>query len=221
MNLADYIAAYRNATGDLSQPYYCEDEEVVEWVNEAEEEAAFRARLLYDDTTPDVCEIAVTAGTSRYAMHETVFDIGRATLTDGDTRHALAIKTRDDMDAYNGDWQDWDTGDPLYLVGDESHVTLAPAPSSDCVLNIGVCRLPLSALSDPVDQPEIRRRHHHALLDWVLHRAYLKHNPEMQDLQKATFHEGRFEKYFGRRPDANVSRKQRYCATRTTRPIAF
>lgn len=53
---------------DADKPYLYEDDEVFGWMAEAERQAATRARLLYDETTPAVCRIPVVQGRIRYAL---------------------------------------------------------------------------------------------------------------------------------------------------------
>ena len=62
MTLEELIASFREDSTDKLEPYLWEDETVTRWLNEAQDEAAVRGRLLLDDSTPAVTQIAVTAG---------------------------------------------------------------------------------------------------------------------------------------------------------------
>ena len=67
---------------------------------------------------------------------------------------------------------------------------------------------PLSADLDTA-KPEIQERFHERLMDWVLHRAYLKQDAEVFDPNKAAQSLALLVQAFGERPDANVQRKHR------------
>ena len=54
MTLEELIASFREDATDKVGPYLWEDETVTRWLNEAQDEAAVRARLLLDDSTPAV-----------------------------------------------------------------------------------------------------------------------------------------------------------------------
>ena len=56
---------------------------------------------------------------------------------------------------------------------------------------------------------KIPERFHERLMDWVLHRAYLKQDADTFDPNKAATSLALFVQAFGERPDANVQRKQR------------
>ena len=58
-------------------------------------------------------------------------------------------------------------------------------------------------------KPEIHERFHERLMDWVLHRAYLKQDADTFDPGKAAQSLALFVQAFGERPDANVQRKHR------------
>jgi hypothetical protein len=75
MNLEDLIASFREDSTDKLEPYLWEDETVTRWLNEAQDEAAVRGRLLLDDSTPAVTTIAVSAGQASYQLHAKVYEI--------------------------------------------------------------------------------------------------------------------------------------------------
>ena len=78
-------------------------------------------------------------------------------------------------------------------------------------LALTVYRGALKPLSADIDtgKPEIPERFHERLMDWVLHRAYLKQDAETFDPAKAAQSLALFIQSFGERPDANVQRKRR------------
>ena len=75
MTLQDLISLFRADARDVVTPHLWDDEQVVGWFNEAQAEAAVRGRLLLDDSTPAVCEIAVAADVASYPLHAKVYEI--------------------------------------------------------------------------------------------------------------------------------------------------
>ncbi|MDN5539966.1 MAG: hypothetical protein L0H08_23745, partial [Comamonas sp.] len=75
MNLEDLIASFREDSSDEVEPYLWGDDTVTRWLNEAQDEAAVRGRLLLDDSTPAVTTIAVSAGQASYQLHAKVYEI--------------------------------------------------------------------------------------------------------------------------------------------------
>ena len=51
------------------------DEAVTGWLNEAEQEACIRGRLLHESGNAAVCQIVVTAGTAHYPLHPALYEI--------------------------------------------------------------------------------------------------------------------------------------------------
>ncbi len=90
-------------------------------------------------------------------------------------------------------------------------VRLVRMPTQADTLALPVYRGALKPLSADIDtgKPEIPERFHERLMDWVLHRAYLKQDAETFDPAKAAQSLALFIQSFGERPDANVQRKRR------------
>jgi len=208
------IRRFRELSQDEVEPYLWEDCFVLNMLNEAEREAADRAKLLYDDSL--AVAVDVKAGTARYAIDPHVIDIERAALTaEGDRRPPLNLKLFDRMEL------DWRTpprsrheaglpwGRPFGLVYDgKQEVEIVPWPRRNGRLLLGVHRLPWAAF-DMDEEPEIPCIHHPALVDWALFRAFSIPDADEANEQLAAFYHDRFEKYFGRRIDARKRRLQR------------
>jgi hypothetical protein len=45
--------------------------------------------------------------------------------------------------------------------------------------------------------PEVDARYHAGLLEWILHRAYMKNDSETLNVGKAKDHKKKFEEFFG------------------------
>lgn len=214
MELAELINLYRtDADDEVDGPYLSTDPEVTAWFNEAQEEAAIRARLLFDSSTTAVCDIAVstgavTAGTRVYALHESVFEITRAVFipTGSTTEYDLYLTDRVEQDRAHPGWRSL-VDIPRQLIVDDTKIELGCKPSVDGIIRIECFRTPLVKIEDSAnDSPEIHRVHHRFLVHWVLHRAYSRPDSEIFDPGRAALEEERFTQQFGIRPDANNRR---------------
>ena len=215
MTLTDLIAVFRLRAEDGVEPYLWSSPEITIYLNEAEKEACERALLIQDSTTPAVCNLSLTAGTAMYPLHASVLNIMYANI--GSEFKPLVVTTRD---AIKSMWPDWATrtGTPKFLFEDgEGNVVVVPNPVVNDIVRITVKRLPINQLSADGDSPEIEEKHHYRMIDWALRCAYLKPDADAEDKGKASGFENEFERSFGYRNDANVTRKQRYQTTHTTK----
>ena len=208
----ELVNRFRQLSQDEVEPYLWEDAFVLDMLNEAEREAADRARTFHDTTMA----VTVTAGTARYEIDPRIIDIERAALTaDGDARPPLKLKLFDRLEL------DWRTptrskheaglpwGRPFGLVYDGTQtVEIVPAPKRDGRLLLGAFRLPLADF-DMDSEPELPNIHHAALVDWALFRAFSIPDADEANEQLAAFYSDRFDRYFGRRIDARKRRFQR------------
>lgn len=211
MNLEALIAQFRVDADDKEVAYFWSDESVTGWLNEAEEEAAIRANLLYDTTTADVCQIATTANTATYPLHPAITEIGYAQFVPTSDATRVAILTQKDrleLDRVNPRWRQ-DTGEPRYFVQDDTTLTLHPRPSEDGALTLEAFRLPLEPMVVESDEPEISQAHHRHLVDWALFRAFSLPHAETMDPKRAGDAEERFTAHFGHRVDADMRRAYR------------
>ena len=72
MTLEDLIYRFRVLSLDNVTPPFWADEDVIDWLNEAQNEACIRARLIREDELEAVCTIALTPGTHTYALNPLV-----------------------------------------------------------------------------------------------------------------------------------------------------
>lgn len=209
MTLAELIAQFRVDTDDLQAEYLSSDANITAWLNEAVDEAAIRARLIHDVTTPSVCSIAVTAGTSTYPLHESIIEITRAVFTpvSSNIESYLYLTDRVEQDRVHTGWRTLvDT--PHQAIQTDTTLQLGCIPSDSGVIALECYRLPLvpmvtSAMSGT---PEIGRIHHRHLIQWALHRCYSRPDAEVNDPGRAAKAEMEFTRVFGLRPDADYRR---------------
>ena len=229
MTLGDLIDVFRARAFDTKEPYLWSDAEVREFADDAENEAAERARLIKDSTTTAICQVAVVANTAAYALDSRVISVERAKLDSQSV--PLVLSSTQAMDQNMGvrprDWRasssnwvggiagGWEArqGTPNTAVLDAEgpgwKLMLSPIPTKADTLRLQVYRLPLVALStSEANTPEIPLRLHIRLVDWMVYRAYSKQDAETFDREKAAQAEATFTSAFGQRIDANARRKQ-------------
>ena len=229
MTIDELLDACRKRLQDTAEPYLWSDEEIIEFADDAENEAAERASLLRDTTTAAICEVDVVAGTAAYLLDARILRVERAKLDLGTV--PLSLSSTAAMDRGAGvtprDWRTqslswqsggagagWEqrTGTPaLALIDREGSawkLRLVPIPVVDDTLRLHVIRTPLVPMSTSDGSPEIPVRLHIRLLDWMVHRAYSKQDAETFDQAKADKAETDFTRTFGERIDANARRKQ-------------
>lgn len=208
MELAELIAQVRVDSDDLQAPYFSSDANITNWLNEAEQEACIRSLLIHDTSTPAVCNIAVTAGTSVYPLHPAIIAITRAGFTPAgsDTEQVLYLTDITELDRIYPSWRKYSEL-PKYAIQNDTTLQLACKPSTDGVLALECHRLPLLNIEDqPTESPEIGRIHHRHLVQWALHRAYSRPDAEIFNPNKAAIALAEFTRVFGLRPDATTRR---------------
>lgn len=212
MKVADFIEEFRDAVGDNELPYFWSSEIIVRYLNEAVQEACERAKLIEDRSTSAVCSITLQAGESTYPLHPSVFEIKRLSFR-GRPLEETSVEA---LDCDSPGWESR-SGTPRLFVFEQAsgaqpaRVRLVPTPSGADTIALTVYRGALKPLSADIDQskPEIHERFHLRLMDWMLHRAYLKQDADTFDPSKANVSLSLFVQAFGERPDANVQRKLR------------
>ena len=205
MKGSDLIQAFRSEADDLRKPYLWQDDEILLWLNEACEEAAIRARLIFDNSSKSITQIVVKAGVPTVKLHSSILKLDRVIL-DGQGQ-PLMPTFRDCLDHEIPNWEAV-TGTPTRYIQDELTLRLVWTPVADGLLRLACFRLPLDQIG-PDDEPEFGAQHHRRLVDWALFRAYSKRDSDAYNPQGAQDAETAFTASFGIRPDANVERKQR------------
>lgn len=207
MTVEELWQQFRVEVDDRADPPLWPFDEFLMWLNEAQDEASVRSRLLFENTQAAVCEYAVAADQASVALHAAVCEITHARFLITGTTDPFFVgdRSRLELDAEDPNWRAR-TGTPKVLIHDESSLQLVPRPDAAGTLFIECHRLPLQRLKGDADQPEVHRRHHRNLLEWVKYRAYSKPDSEHQDLDRAARGEAEFIRYFGLRPDAETRR---------------
>ena len=210
MTLQQLIDAFRVQANDKVEPYFWSDQEVADYLNSAQKEAAIRARLIYEVADVDVCSIDVFKDQSIYNLNPLLYELSHISFkSDSDKQGSrISIMSPEDMSGLCGD--DWRerTGEPRFAVQADKWLRLAPTPDSDGLLLIEGYRVPkpMDLVDADTAAPEISELHHEHLVNWALHKAFSIPDAEGFDPQRAQDAERDFTEYFGIRPDSDLRR---------------
>ncbi len=204
MKLGDLKEEFRVRTSDMERPYLWSDEELARWFAEAEAEAAIRAKLLRDSD-----EYSFSAGdVPRVDLPANVFDIQYAELRDAaGNAYPISPSSYELQDEYNSKWRR-NVERATHYIHDDLFLILTAIPDQSYTLYVEFWRTPARALKDDGNAPEIGEIHHLRLIDWVEFRAYSKPDVDTFDAGKSKDAEGRFAAIFGKRPSADLRRRQ-------------
>lgn len=210
MTLEELIRRFRTLAVDKVQPYLFDDEDVIDWLNDAQRQACIRGRLLREDANLAVCEIALTPGQRTYPLHKSVYEIINARIVpgNGDRARTVFLASRELMDGNMPDWRD-EQGQAEFAIQDDTSIRVVGVITTGDKLVIECYRTPLKVLANDVDKPEIHEAHHEHLIQWALHKAFSVVDADTFDPQRSDRSEAAFTNYFGRMPDSDLRRMTR------------
>lgn len=207
MNLGDLIKSFRVDAEDTVKPHLFADADLIRLFNEAEDEAAIRSRLLFDND-PSRFEFSLSAGDTVIALDPKIIEIESACLIDdGGFRYPLDQLDRQSMDRIRPYWRS-EVSRPTAIIHDDLSLSMNSVVDANYTLSMDGYRLPLKPMESMQDTPEISPAHHRHLVSWVLFRAFESPDADILDPKKSEKNLVKFEKYFGSRPDASIRRKQ-------------
>lgn len=219
MDLCQLTQQFRVDAGDtVTNPPFWKDEWIAGWFTEAVAEAAIRGRLLMEAANPAVCQIAVTADVAIYPLHPALFEIVHLRFVPaGATRsEQVHLQTREELDRIRPGWRE--CADRVeFAIQDDTRIQLVATPKVDGVLHLEGYRVPLKALANGHDKPEINAAHHHHLVHWVLYRAFSMPDADTFDANRAAIGEAAFAQYFGLRADSDLRRSTRFDEAQTNK----
>ena len=216
MNRLQLFDAFRSRAHDIARPYLWSDDELLDYLDDAHNEAAERGKLLRDTQTSDICEVAIVIGTARYELDARIIEVTRAKLDVQTTPLKLTstiLKLTSTL-ALDREFPDWESrvGNVGAMAVDPEGAgwtaTLVGSPTAAGTLRLQVFRLPLESLNSDTAEPEINPRLHIRLVDWMLYRAYSKKDAETSDEKKGAEHADDFTMAFGVRTNAGTRRTQ-------------
>ncbi len=212
MKLEDLIRRFRTLAKDKVEPYLFENEDVVDWLNDAQAQACIRRRLIREDALPAVCRIELAAGKHTYPLHASVFEIIhlQARRASDSQPRPMTIVTREWLEAEVPGWRDRDYPSD-WVIQDDTTLRVVGRVENGEVLELECYRLPLKPfdVGNDTAKPEIHEAHHEHLIQWALHRAFSVPDTESFDPDRAVLAERAFTAYFGPMPDADLRRDTR------------
>jgi hypothetical protein len=211
MTLKELIAAFRTDALDRVAPYLWDDPTVTRFLNEAENEACIRQKLIREKSDPTICRIDVRQGISTYNLDQRVIDIDYASLvfvgSENMLPYVLGKTTSAELDTVRPLWRVFPFR-PQNIICYDTKIEVDCVPDTDYVINIEAYRLPMVPMKHMNDCPEINPIHHRHLVKWALFRAFSMPDADTFDGKRAEIFESQFDEYFGKRPDANNRRRQ-------------
>lgn len=219
MKLGELIKLFRVQVKDEADPVFWEKETLIDWLNEAIDEAAIRGRLLFDMNTPEVCNIAVTANNAQYQLHPALYELDRVAFVVPDSLEPIEIKlcSTTELDHIMPNWRT-EKGVPQYAFQSDTAIRLAPVPNVVGTLKLEGYRTQIKPI-DEYKEPEIHRSHHIKLLDWLYYKAFSVTDAETFDRARSEAGFIAFEDYFGVRPDSNLRRATRVDYEHSVKPF--
>lgn len=203
MTLGELIAEYRSLSGDKRRPYLCDDAEATKWFNEAQDEAAIRSRLLVASE-----EISFDAGTPNQLIPSGMFEISAAELVDANgKRYVIEARTSGELDIVRPGWRR-SVERPEFFVIEDTAIVLGSVPDAAYTLCVEGYRTPDRVLKNENDIPAIHRTHHSGLIAWVMYKAFGKRDADLFDPDRSAESEAAFTRQFGKRPNANLRKRQ-------------
>lgn len=217
MTLCDLIEVFRAEANDRVMPHLWPAEDVIRWLNDAQQEAAIRGRLILDTV-----EIVVDDGVQRLPIPLGLYELLNVSWLCGDAPLRppvpVSLVSVGDLHRIDRGWASWELGVPVHAVQTDRSLHLAPAPKRAGILSVTGCRLPV-AMAQMDDVPEINPVHHRHLVQWALSRAFLVPDSEAFDPQRADRAEAEFTQYFGVRPDSDLRRSAHTDTPHTIKPF--
>ena len=225
LTIDQLLADCREELDDQSEPYLWSDTRLVSLINEAVSQANIRAHLFVDETTAEICSIAIVAGTAEYDLSRSIITIEQARLlsTTGET---LTRASESYLDYFRGaNWRQ-DSGRPEFIVRTtRNRLLLSPTPDATDTLKLKVWRHLTDdetlAKGDDLLDIGLEAQHHAKLLHWVCHRALMKRDVETQSMRDSETHLAMFEQHFGPMPSARQLEMRSMDARTPVREVWF
>lgn len=196
MKAGDIEDLFRLEVDDTVEPHLWSAEEALEYLNDAQNEAARRIRAFIDSTTTAVTQVSVPT-TGIAALDPRVLFVRKVRFQG---RAPLRRMNMQDMEAHDPMWEDAaaSTYPEAFIPDWESgKLRFHPKPQAQLTALLTVVRDPLEEVNSRDDTPELPSRYHRALRHWMAYRAYMKPDEESYDQKRALEQMKLFEMEFG------------------------
>lgn len=211
MNLENLIRRFRVALRDTAVPYLVSDEGATDWLNDAQDQACIRGRLIRDDSTTAATRIDLVDGQHTYPLHESVYELIAVRLihASGEKPTPIKVQSREWLDRNVCDWRE-STRPAEWMIQDDTSIRIVGAFAVGDHIELELYRLALSPMANAGDEPEIHKAHQIHLIDWALHKGFSVPDVETFDQARADLSERAFTAYFGAMPDSDLRRITRH-----------
>lgn len=205
MRLDQLLEQFRRDSDDRAEPFLWSTEDVTDWLNEAESEACERKKLLRDTRTyPVAAGDGVLTG-----IHAHLTEVYRAWLVDA-AGEIYTLEERDELelDQIASDWRSRTQRPERFIWYGDQSLRFDALADAAYTLHIECRALPQVEFRGADQAPSIPAIHHRRLVYWALYKAYSVPDAEIANETKAAENAGAFDRYFGRRPTADLRRGQ-------------
>lgn len=188
----------RNDLQDIVEPYLWQDEELLDYLSEAQEQFCKQGMPIIDSKS-SICSIEIEAGDEDVKYHESIQRIIEAKakeFVNGVPKyHKIKVTTQSNfLDLESTNTHDYGNTvhnetwihqrGELYAIAvdyDQEYLRLIPIPNKDYTLLLTVERLPLNEINDVNDELEVRSIYHSAIRNWAAYLAFMRQDSETFD----------------------------------------
>ena len=193
MDSTQLLQVFREEMADMAEPYLWSDSAIYRYADEAHK-WFHRWTEGIEDATSGFTQLAVTPGVELFTLSPLILKLRYARRADnGRPVEIMSIEKA----AQSGVLLGQRTGQVTHLITGESKgkVRVWPTPSETVTIKLGTFRLPEAAIDGPGVEFELDDQHHLALLDWMRHLAYSRHDAETLNVKLADTHGALFRSY--------------------------
>lgn len=217
MDAPALLARFRLEADDRQQPYLWSDEEVLSYLNDAQDMFC-REQGGIADSSSAVTRLTCQAGDEFVEISPRILKLRYAARADGYRLELLNfedLEARQAVDDYGyraGLRLDNTPGEikALVLGMEANRVRLIHIPLHDQEIRLIVYRMPLQPVTADQPELEIDEHHHLHLIDWMRHLAHLKQDAETYDRGRAQEFGDRFLAYCRLAREERERREHKY-----------
>lgn len=209
MKSDDLLAKFRLEVDDREDPPLWTDEEIFEYMDDAQKEFCRQTEGIEDVFTPAVCTLSLVPTTEWLPKSPLILKVRDASRNDNG-RHVPVI-TAEDLHKKGITWRDGYTSSVSALVDGmrKGYFRVYPVCNETVDIQLSVFRLPLKDITDGGQSFEIDQQHHVHLMKWMKYRAYSKHDADTFDPRGAALGEQEFVAYcFKSKKEQERARRQ-------------
>ena len=195
LDVDELLGLLRRELSDVEAPNLWSDDDLFQYLDEAQEAFARTTELFSDATTTSITQVTVTAGQAFVALSPKIHRIegdmwlqtAKSTVREANLNELDDVFCTDDYgQILRGSWRT-STGLPKYLVLDieRDKGRLVPIPTANDTLELNVIRLPLKSVVESGGLEVTDRLHQRTLLTYAKGLSYDKNDIDTQDSKLA------------------------------------